>query len=82
MVRKCRVGDAEDNQTRLRHKPHRVEAKNVVMACYNMMIPPIVSGLPEAQVEALKLQTKSPLLYSTVGLTNWRAMKEMEIGMD
>jgi spermidine dehydrogenase len=62
-------------------KPHRVEAKNVVMACYNMMIPHIVSGLPEAQAEALKLQTKSPLQYSTVGLTNWRAMKEMEIGM-
>ena len=62
-------------------EPHRVQASSVVMACYNMMIPHIVSGLPEAQAAALKLQTKSPLQYTTVGLENWRAMKEMEIGM-
>ncbi len=62
-------------------RSYRVKAKNVVMACYNMMIPYIVSGLPEAQVAALRLQTKCPLQYSTVGLGNWRAMKEMEIGM-
>jgi len=62
-------------------KHYRVEAKHVVMACYNMMIPHIVSGLPEEQAAALRLQTKSPLQYSTVGLRNWRAMKELEIGM-
>jgi spermidine dehydrogenase len=60
---------------------HQVVARNVVMACYNMMIPHIVSGLPEAQAAALRLQEKSPLQYSTVGLKNWRALKEMEIGM-
>ena len=59
----------------------QVTAKNVVMACYNMIIPHIVSGLPEEQSAALKLQNKSPLQYTTVGLRNWRAMKEMEIGM-
>jgi len=62
-------------------RSYQVRAKNVVMACYNMMIPHIVSGLPEAQAAALRLQTKSPLQYSTVGMKNWRAMKEMEIGM-
>ena len=62
-------------------KSYRVEAKHVVMACYNMMIPHIVSGLPAEQASALGLQTKSPLQYSTVGLRNWRAMKELEIGM-
>ena len=60
---------------------HQVKAKHVVMACYNMMIPYIVSGLPDEQAAALGMQTKSPLQYSTVGLTNWRALKEMEIGM-
>jgi len=60
---------------------YQVRAKSVVMACYNMMIPHIVSGLPEAQIAALRLQTKSPLQYSNVGLKNWRAMKEMEIGL-
>jgi len=63
------------------HKLHEVKAKSVVMACYNMMIPHIISGLPEEQAAALRLQSKSPLQYSSVGLRNWRAMKEMEIGL-
>jgi spermidine dehydrogenase len=60
---------------------YQVSANNVVMACYNMMIPHIVSGLPEPQDAALRLQTKSPLQYTSVGLRNWRAMKEMGIGL-
>jgi len=63
------------------NKSYQVKGKNVVMACYNMMIPHIVTGLPEEQDAALRLQSKSPLQYTTVGLRNWRAMKEMEIGM-
>ena len=63
------------------NKSYQVKGKNVVMACYNMIIPHIVSGLPEEQLAALRLQTKSPLQYSTVGLRNWRAFKELEIGM-
>jgi spermidine dehydrogenase len=60
---------------------YKVKAANVVMACYNMMIPHIVTGLPEQQAAALKLQAKSPLQYSSLGLKNWRALKEMEIGL-
>jgi spermidine dehydrogenase len=63
------------------NKSYQVKAKNVVMACYNMIIPHIVAGLPEEQAAALKLQDKSPLQYTTVGLKNWRAMKELEIGV-
>jgi spermidine dehydrogenase len=63
------------------NKPYQVSGKGVVMACYNMMIPHIVSGLPEKQAAALRLQSKSPLQYTTVGLRNWRAMKEMGIGL-
>jgi spermidine dehydrogenase len=59
----------------------QVNARAVVMACYNMIIPHIVSGLPEQQAEALKLQGKSPLQYTTVGLKNWRAIREMGIGL-
>ena len=62
-------------------KSYQVKGKKVVMACYNMMIPHIVTGLPEEQAAALSLQTKCPLQYTTVGLRNWRAMKEMEIGL-
>ncbi len=63
------------------NKSFELRAKSVVMACYNMMIPHIVSGLPEEQAAALKLQSKSPLQYSSVGLRNWKAMKDMEIGL-
>jgi spermidine dehydrogenase len=63
------------------NKAFQVKAKAAVMACYNMMIPHIVSGLPEKQAEALKLQGKCPLQYTTVGLRNWRAFKELGIGL-
>jgi spermidine dehydrogenase len=51
------------------------------MACYNMMIPHIVSDLPEEQDAALRLQSKSPIQYTTVGLKNWRAIKEIGMGL-
>ena len=63
------------------NKPYQVKSKGVVMACYNMIIPHIVSGLPDEQSAALKLQDKSPLQYTTVGLRNWRAMKALGIGV-
>jgi len=63
------------------NKSYQVKARNVVMACYNMIIPHIVSGLPEEQSAALKLQSKSSLQYTTVGMKNWRAIKEAGIGM-
>lgn len=60
---------------------YQVKAKGVVMACYNMIVPHIVAGLPEEQAAALALQDKSPLQYTTVGLRNWRAFKELGIGL-
>jgi spermidine dehydrogenase len=63
------------------NRSHQVRGKGVVMACYNMMIPHVVPDLPKEQDAALRLQTKSPLQYTTVGLRNWRALKEMEIGL-
>ena len=62
------------------NKSYQVKSKSVVMACYNMMIPHIVPGLPKEQDTALRRLTKIPLQYSTVGVKNWRAMKEMGIG--
>lgn len=63
------------------NRTHRVRAGAVVMACYNKIIPHIVSGLPDAQAAALRLQQKSPLQYTTVGLRNWRALQERGIGV-
>lgn len=62
-------------------KSYQIKGKGVVMACYNMIIPHIVSDLPKEQDEALRLQLKSPLQYTTVGLKNWRAIKEIGMGL-
>ena len=62
-------------------KSYRVKSKNVILACYNMMIPHIVKHLPTEQYQELMKLTKIPLQYSTIGLRNWRAVKEAGIGM-
>jgi len=62
-------------------KAYRVRAKSVVMACYNMMIPHIVPDLPEEQAAAMKRLVKIPLQYTSVGLKNWKAIKEIELGI-
>ena len=63
------------------NKLYQVKGKGVVMACYNMMIPYIVSDLPKKQDAALRRLSKIPLQSTTVGLKNWKALKEMGIGM-
>lgn len=62
-------------------KAYSVTGKHVIMACYNMVIPHIVPGLPKEQHDALRRSTKSPLVYTTVGLRNWKAWKEKHIGI-
>lgn len=63
------------------NESYEVRGKGVIMACYNMIIPHIVSDLPEEQALALRRHEKVPLIYTTVGLKNWKALKEMEIGL-
>ena len=63
------------------NKSYQVKARGVVMAGYNMMVPHIVPDLPKDQYEALRGLSKVSLQYTTVGVTNWRAMKDMGIGM-
>ncbi len=63
------------------NKSYLVKGKGVVMACYNMMIPHIIPNLPEEQSVALRRSVKIPLQYTTIGLKNWRAIKEIEMGM-
>ena len=77
------VESAEDVSVRYVHQgnTYEVSTSNVVMACYNMMIPHIVTDLPAPQSAALQQQMKSPLIYTTVGLRNWRAFKEQGLGL-
>jgi spermidine dehydrogenase len=59
---------------------HRVQAKKCVLAGYNMMIPHIMSELPEAQKQALALSVKMPLVYVNVAVRNWHAF--VNLGVD
>ena len=59
---------------------NRVKARNCILACYNSMIPSICPELPEKQREALAWPVKTPMLYTSVALRNWKAWKNLGIG--
>jgi len=56
-----------------------IRSKAVVMACYNMMIPYLCPDLPDKQKEALHYLVKTPLVYTSVALRNWRAFKTLGV---
>jgi len=61
-------------------QPHRVKASNVIMACWNMVIPFVCTELPEKQKEALALNVKIPYVFANVMVKNWHAIKASGIG--
>ena len=84
VVRARHVGDApsakEVEITYARgRKVYTVQARGVVLACWNMMIPFLCPELPEKQKEALRYGVKVPLVYTTVGLRNWTAFQKLGI---
>ena len=60
---------------------YRVQARSCVLACDNAMIPYLCRELPAPQREALAFQVKTPMLYTTVALRNWRALRS-QFGCD
>ncbi len=61
-------------------KAHRVRSRACVLACYHSIIPYLCPQLPEDQRSALARQVKSPILYTSVALRNWRAWKALGLG--
>jgi len=59
---------------------HRVQARQCVLAGYNMMVPHIMPELPEAQQQALARGVKLPLVYTNVAVRNWHAF--IKLGVD
>lgn len=59
---------------------HKVAARHVVMACWNMIIPYLIPSLGEAQKAALHELVKEPLVYVNVALDNWRAFAKAGVG--
>jgi spermidine dehydrogenase len=60
-------------------KLYAVQAKGVVLACWNMMIPFICPDLPAQQKDMLRYGVKVPLVYTSVSLRNWKAFKTLGI---
>lgn len=57
-----------------------VRAKDCILACNHSIIPYLCPQLPKTQREALAFPERTPILYNTVALTNWRAFKALGIG--
>ena len=60
-------------------KAFTAQARAAVLACYNMMIPYLCPELPEGQKQALHSLVKTPLVYTSVALRNWRAFEKLKI---
>ena len=58
---------------------HRIHARHVVLACWNMIIPYLMPELPPEQRAALALDVKLPLVYANVAIRNWRAFHKLGI---
>lgn len=58
---------------------YRTTARQCVLACWNMMIPHLCPELPEPQKAALHQLIKTPLVYASVALKNWRAFQRLGI---
>ncbi len=56
-----------------------VRAKGCVMACWNMFIPYLIPDLPAAQKDALAYGVKGPLVYTSVGVKNWKAWQKLGV---
>jgi spermidine dehydrogenase len=53
-------------------------SKNVILACWNAVIPYICEELPEKQKNDLCLAQKVPLLYTNVLLRNWTSLQKLQ----
>lgn len=58
---------------------HRTTARQCVLACWNMMIPYLCPELPATQRAALHELIKTPLVYVSVALKNWRAFQRLGV---
>lgn len=58
---------------------YTARAGHCVLAGYNMMIPYICPELPDAQKAALHTLVKTPLVYTSVAISNWQAFKKLGV---
>ncbi|MGY2140280.1 NAD(P)-binding protein [Pseudomonas reactans] len=57
----------------------QVRGKRCILACYNMMIPYLLKGLPAPQAQALSQNVKYPLVYTKVVIRNWQSFQKLGV---
>lgn len=57
----------------------QVRGKRCILACYNMMIPYLLRGLPTEQAQALSQNVKYPLVYTKVVVRNWTSFQKLGV---
>jgi spermidine dehydrogenase len=71
------VGHVNDQRVEVGYvlgdEAYSVIGKNVVLACWNAVIPYICTEVSDAQREALLFGSKSPLVYTGVLVSNWQS---------
>jgi spermidine dehydrogenase len=60
-------------------KAFTARANGCVLACWNMMIPYLCPELPAAQKAALQTLVKTPLVYTSVALRDWRSFHKLGV---
>jgi spermidine dehydrogenase len=73
LQRPVEVSYVRDGNTRT------VEAKKVVMACYNAIIPHLCPEMPATQKTALSNCIRAPLVYSNVLIRNWQSFAKLGV---
>ena len=56
-----------------------VRADKVILACWNMIIPYLCPEMPQRQRAALSYGVKVPLVYGTILIRNWQALKRLGV---
>ena len=60
-------------------KRYQVTAANVILACFNNIVPFIVPSLPTEQKRALGYASKVPMQYTSLLLRNWKPLRELAV---
>jgi spermidine dehydrogenase len=60
-------------------KMHQVRAENVVLACFNSLVPHLLPELPAAQKQALAYAVKVPMLYTNLLIRRWTSFQKLGV---
>ena len=60
-------------------KMHQVRAENVVLACYNSLVPHLLPEIPAAQKQALAYSVKVPMMYTNILIRRWTPFQKLGV---